>query len=105
LVWSMALWHNMVMLTLLERLCKILGALVLLVGAGFGYLWFADPFSMKAEYETLVGSVATVAGDTAAHVRGAVHAPDTQVSLPGIDRMLHTVRGDEGETLFSRLSE
>lgn len=54
----------------LSRLFLSLGVLTFLVfGAGV-YLWFADPFVMRDDYEEMLGSVAQVAGKTTDHIRG-----------------------------------
>jgi len=54
----------------LSRVFLALGILTSLV-IGFGtYLWFADPFAMRDEYEVLVGNVVAVTKATTAHLQG-----------------------------------
>lgn len=88
------------MVRLLERLCKVLGALVLVAGLGFGYLWVADPFAMKGEYEAVLGSVASVLGQTAHEIKSSLR-PGTALELPGVGRVLEGVRGSATSSIFS----
>ena len=94
------MWHNVGMVRLLERLCKVLGALVLVAGVAFGYLWVADPFAMKGEYQVMLGSVASVMGQTAHEIERAVR-PGTELTLPGVGRVLEGVRGSATSSIFS----
>lgn len=80
-------------------MCTAVGAMVLLVSVGFSYLWFADPFAMKGEYEAMVGSVASVATKTGAELQRAVR-PKKELELPGVGRVLEGVQGGS-EKLFN----
>ena len=91
------------MVQLIERVCKVVGAAVLFAGVGFSYLWFADPFKMKSDYEAMVGAVASVASKTSAELQQAVR-PKKELEMPGVGRVLEGVR-DGSEKLFDATSQ